>query len=428
LAYAQASFAGVDLSGDSSYCGHCRRAKLYASAGLPTDLERQEMFYLHVPKTAGQTLATRLASAFDPDKVHMFQGELVFPRDREKLRALLGEKEFIESHVAGAMLSEPMDHPILCTIREPIGQMVSNWRHIRRDSSNRWHRGALSLSATEFFDNLGDYFTNHQTNYVISSFVRLRALIDRLGYYRSLNQHLQSSVDRIRWLVPTESIDEFVALWSAETKRQVPNRKATINVAPPEANDQDGARAAVRARPHLYAMDQLLYEMTKDRFAQYRSEVAELIAPWSYPEDSRRACRTERGGIWLTENWHDPETSDGKRAWWSGPQRVSEVRVWRANGEKFLKFFVKGVNGITYRDIVAKSKETGEELPTIRTENPGGEGMNYSIALDSLQEKDAVWLIAPNCYPSIMTTSEDTSLVRRSFLSADWTLAQTLSG
>ena len=133
------------------------------------------MFYLHVPKTGGQTLATRLASAFDPDKVHMFRGDLEFPRDREKLAALLGEKEFIESHVTGAMLSEPMDHPILCTIREPIGQMVSNWRHIRRDSSNRWHRAALSLSAAEFFDNLGDYFRNHQTNYVISSFVQLKS-------------------------------------------------------------------------------------------------------------------------------------------------------------------------------------------------------------------------------------------------------------
>jgi hypothetical protein len=384
------------------------------------------MFYLHVPKTGGQTLATRLASAFDPDKVHMFQGDLEFPRDREKLGALLGQKEFIESHVTGAMLSEAIDRPILCTIREPIGQMVSNWGHIRRDPSNRWHRAALSLSAAEFFDNLGDYFTNHQTNYVISSFVRLRVLIDRIGPYRAFNQHLQNCVDQIRWLVPTDSIDEFVDLWSAETKRQVPNRKATINVAPRETGELNEARAAIRARPHLYAFDQLLYQMTKDRFAQYRNEVAELIAPWSYPEDSRRACRMERGGIWLTENWYDPEISDGQRAWWSGPERVSEVRVWRANGEKFLRFFVKGVNGITYRDIVAKSKETGEELATVRAEHSGG--MNYSIALDSLQEKDAIRLIAPECYPSIMTTSNDMSLVRQSFIAANWTLAQTPYG
>ncbi len=39
------------------------------------------------------------------------------------------------------------------------------------------------------------------------------------------------SLDRIRWLVPTESIDEFVDLWVMETKRNVPNRDAMINVA-----------------------------------------------------------------------------------------------------------------------------------------------------------------------------------------------------
>ena len=38
-----------------------------------------EMFYLHVMKTGGQTLATRLASGFDPGKVHMFQDDLAFP-------------------------------------------------------------------------------------------------------------------------------------------------------------------------------------------------------------------------------------------------------------------------------------------------------------------------------------------------------------
>lgn len=249
-------------------------------------LEREEMFYLHVPKTGGQTLATRLASAFDPDKVHMFQGDLEFPQDCDKLQTLLREKEFIESHVAGAMLSEPIDRPILCTIREPVSQMVSNWLDIRRNPDNRWHRAAVSLSPAEFFDNLGEDFKDHQTNYVLSAFVDMRALTDSIGYYRAFNQHLQSGVDRIRWLVPTKSIDAFLDLWSAETKRRVPNRTAMVNVASSK-EDVDRARAivAVRARPHLYAFDQLLYQIAGTRFAEYRHEVEELIAPWSYQHE-----------------------------------------------------------------------------------------------------------------------------------------------
>lgn len=387
------------------------------------------MFYLHVPKTGGQTLATRLASAFDPDKVHMFQGDLVYPRDCEKLRTLLREKEFIESHVAGAMLSEPIGRPILCTIREPVGQIVSNWLHVRRDANNRWHRAAVSLSAGDFFDKLGVDFLNHQTNYLLSAFFHMRDLTDSIGYYRAFNEHLQVSVDRIRWLVPAELIDDFLDLWSAEMKRSVPNRWARVNVAPPEdVVDRESATIAVYARPHLYAYDQLLYQMTKTRFAEYRAQVAELIAPWSYPHDSRRACRMERGGIWLSDNWYDPEIAAGKRAWWSGPKRVSEVRFWRANGERFLKFVVRGVNGITYRDIKALAKDTGALLPIARTEIQGAVGMHYAIDLESLRERDTINLVTPECYPSILTTRDDTGLDRQSFIANDWTLADTPSG
>ena len=382
------------------------------------------MFYLHLPKTGGQTLATRLASAFDPDKVHMFQGDLEFPRDLEKLRTLLREKEFVKSHVAGAMLSVPIDRPILCTVREPVDQMVSNWLHIRREPRNRWHRAAVSLSPEEFFDNAGDDIVNHQANGLLSAFFAIRDLTDSIGYYRAFNQHLQSGVDQIRWLVPTESIDEFVYLWSAETKRGVPNRTAMVNVATCEtADDRQKGTVAVRARPHLYAYDQLLYQMAGNRFAEYRREVAELVAPWSYPHNSRRACRLAKGGIWLTDNWYDPEITDGERAWWCGPERVSEVRFWRANGERYLTFLVKGVNGITYRDITARVADTGAPLPATHREVKGGNGMHYAIDLIGLQEKDTINLVTPECYPSIVTTKDDMSLVRQSFIAADWKLA-----
>ena len=386
------------------------------------------MFYLHIPKTGGQTLATRLASAFDPDKVHMFQNDLAFPRDSEKLKTLVREKEFIESHVAGPILAEPIDCPILCTIREPVAQMVSNWLHIRRNPDNRWHRAAVSLTPAEFFDLAGDDIMNHQTNGMLSAFVNIRGLTGSIGYYRAFNQHLQGGADRIRWLVPTELIDEFLDLWSAETKRTVPNRWAMVNAAPPEAaEDRERGIIAVRAMPHLYAYDQLLYQMARMRFAEYRQEVAELIAPWSYPHDSRRACRMERGGVWLTRNWYDPEIHDGKRAWWCGPERVSEVRIWRANGERYLNFFVKGVNGIDYREITARTKETAATLPVNHRAVQDGDGMHYSIDLDSLRERDTINLVTLECYPAIATTTHDMGLVRGSFIAVDWTLAHTPS-
>ena len=388
-------------------------------------LEREEMFYLHVPKTGGQTLATRLASAFDPDKVHMFQGDLEFPQDCDKLQTLLREKEFIESHVAGAMLSEPIDRPILCTIREPVSQMVSNWLDIRRNPDNRWHRAAVSLSPAEFFDNLGEDFKDHQTNYVLSAFVDMRALTDSIGYYRAFNQHLQSGVDRIRWLVPTELIDAFLDLWSAETKRRVPNRTAMVNVASSK-EDVDRARAivAVRARPHLYVFHQLLYQIAGTRFAEYRHESrrnssrrGRISTTW------RWACRMERGGVWLSDKPDDREYRQrNAEPGGADAKRMSEVKVWRANGERYLKFFVKGVNGITYRDIAATAKETGERLPVVQEDVQDGNGTRYTVDSASLREKDTINLLTPECYPSIVTTNDDNSLRRQSFIATDWTL------
>ncbi len=384
------------------------------------------MFYLHIPKTGGQTLAHRLASAFAPDKVHMMQEELKYPGDMDKLTSLLREKEFVESHVAGAMLSDRADLQILCTVREPIGQTLSNWRHIRRDSSNRWHRAAHKLSPGKFFDLFGDDFLNHQTRYAISAFVDLDQLIDRIGYFRAMNGNFQMSLDRIRWLVPTESIDEFVDLWLMETKRNVPNRDAMINVAADEGSDLNEARAAILARPRQHAYDQLLYEIAKDRFAAYRREISQLVAPWSYPDDSRRAYRGERGGIWLAENWHDPEVVVGRQtAWWVGPRRVSEVRIWRANNEHVLKFLITVVNGIEYSDIAVKSKDTGKELKTVKTVrslDSTGIGMEYSISLESLKQKDTILLISPQCFAPILTRDDDPSVMRRSFLASGWRL------
>jgi len=382
-----------------------------------------KIFYLHIPKTGGQTLATRLASVFDPDKIHILQEELHFPKDVEKLSALVSEKDFIESHVGGAMLKDRHELDVLCTVREPVAQTLSNWRHIRREKSNAAHRASRMLRPGDFFDLFHDDFLNHQTRYLVSAFVQLKGLIEWLGYYRAVNENFQNSLARIRWLVPTDSIDDFVDLWTLETKRNVPNRKTSINVAPPEKEaDLEEARAAILARPHLNAYDQLLYQIAVDRFEAYRREVFAMIAPWSYPDDSRRAYKSEGGGVWLVKNWYDPEFANGERAWYAGPSTISEVRVWRAKNELTLRFFVKAVNGIEYRSIIARTKETGRGLKIVRSADPAREGMHYAVSLEGLNEQDTVLLVTPHCYAPIMTRDDDPSVIRCSFLATDWRL------
>ncbi len=129
----------------------------------------------------------------------------------------------------------------------------------------------------------------------------------------------------------------------------------------------------------------------------------------------------ERGGIWLTDNWYDPEIANGNRAWWCGPKRVSEVKVWRANGERFLKFFVKGVNGITYRDIEAKVEGDRRMAARRPRRSPRRRWNALHNRFGQLaRERHDYHSLTPECYPSIVTTKEDTSLVRQSFIATDW--------
>jgi hypothetical protein len=380
------------------------------------------IFYLHIPKTGGQTLSVRLASAFLPDQTYFLQDDLNFPRDVEKLRSFKKDKAFVEAHVGGRMLEDHSGMDLLVPVRDPIEQMISNWRHIRREPKSPWHRPAKILHAGDFFDRFGDFFRDHQTNYMLSSFTSFGIKVEREGYHKALLAAFSISIDKFRWIVPTPSIDEFITLWSLETKRTVPNAHEVVNVAAVADADALEAKTALLERPSLYSYDSLLYQIAVSSFADYRKRTLELLAPWSFPDDSRRAFHAEGSGIWLSENWHDPERASLGLAWWSGPTRRSEVRFRRKASERYLCFDVVTVNGISYGDITVWAKNGFVAMKAERRERPSGDGMSYCVPISSLAEEDGICLLVPDCMASIMTNKNDNSLVRRAFLATNWSL------
>ena len=179
-----------------------------------------KMFYLHIPKTGGQTLATRLASAFPAQQSVILQHEFG-AEERSAFLDLIADKSFVEAHVRGELLQGVDGLDIIATVREPVSQMISSYRHMRRDPANRWARAARKLAPEAFFEQFGDFFTNHQTRYLLSAFSPLGFEIERLGMTRALHARFFEALDRIRWLVPTEDIDEFTRLWALENKYPV---------------------------------------------------------------------------------------------------------------------------------------------------------------------------------------------------------------
>ena len=381
------------------------------------------LFYLHIPKTGGQTLASRLASAYPFGRAYCLHDGFTYPQDIAALRAVVLDHEFVETHVTGQLLMEVAVADVICTVRDPVGQIVSNYRHIRREPDRRLARAAQVLPPAEFFDRFGDFFTDRQACYLLSAFVPLAEEMERTGHCQALMDHLQPSLDRVRWLVPTEAIDEFVPLWEAETGRRVTNSALSVNHAPGDGVDVAALRAVVAARPHLFGFDNLLHQLARSRFAALRDSVGARLRPWAWSDNASRVYGAGSAGIWLAHGWYDAEVSPGQQANWAGPTNRSDVRIRRAPGHDWLTFNVLVVHGIEYHDVNAFTVDGFVPLPITRMRLDENRWC-YGVDISALPDETTVALIVPDCFAPINVFGNDDGLERRSFLAAGWNLAE----
>jgi len=382
------------------------------------------IFYLHIPKTGGQSLARRLASAFAPGRTHLRVDQFTYPADCAVFADCLMAHDFVEAHVAGQMLNGPAIADLLVTVREPVAQIMSNFRHIRREPERRLSRAARELAPGAFFDHFGDFFTDFQTRYLLSAFIPLGLEEQRHGFWPCAARHLPPILERIRWLVPTDRIDAFVPLWESETGHRAAERGYATNHAPPDDVDLPALEAAIRARPALFALDSVLYQYARTRFGQWADAAQQRIAPWDYPANASRVFFDHGGGVWLRRGWYPSEETAHGSGNWAGPERRSDIAVRRGPGQDALVFDVIVINGITAADITAFDTTNFNELPVRRTQVTRDQ-WRYRIDLSGLPSACEVTLLVPDCYAPINVFAEDANagLERRSFLAVGWDLA-----
>lgn len=383
------------------------------------------MFYLHIPKTGGQTLARRLASAFPPGRAHLQEGQFTYPADCTALGQCLATHDFVEAHVTGQLLEHRRIADLLVTVREPVAQIISNFRHIRREPDRRLSRAARELDPGTFLDHFGDFFADFQTRYLLSAFLPLGIEEQRRGFLPTVARHLPTVLDRARWLVPTDRIDAFVPLWEAETARRAAERGYATNRAPADDVDLSALEAAIRARPALFALDSVLYQHACQRFAVWAESVREQAAPWDYPANAARVFHDEGGGggVWLRSGWYPSEPTGHGPGNWAGPTRRSDLAVRRGAGQDVLAFDVTVINGITFTDIAAFETARFTALPVRREELAPGH-WRYRIDLAALPRACEIALMVPDCYAAInvFPAGQSASLERRSFLATGWGL------
>lgn len=376
------------------------------------------IFYLHLPKTGGQTLANRLASAFAPDRSHVLRGDLVFPRDTDLLQDLLANCDLVEAHVAGPILVEVTAADILCTVREPVARIVSSYLHIRREPENRLHRAAHALRPAEFFRNYAAHWRNQQSRSLIEAVIPQGGQAILEGSSPDwLHAKLLPALDRVRWLVPTEALDEFVLLWSRETGHHVPAAGLVVNVAPPDPADLAALHRIVATMPEIYDLDLELWVRARRWMADYRRRVTLQDVDPRCPA----TLAFSHGGeaIWLTEGWLMPSRdASGALEWWAGPCRISRLRL-RRRLSRALTVDISVVNGIRRDEIAAFAAADRRPLPC----RLGGEtGTLLSIDLDGLGDEAEVLIAVPEVLSSIEVSSTDTDTTLRSFAGRAWRL------
>ncbi len=95
------------------------------------------IYFLHIPKTAGQSLSTRIASAFPPGRSKIL---VPFVATRDELRDLAASYDMVGAHTAQNVLADrPPGMELMVAVRNPVEQIVSLYRHIRRAPLNPLH-------------------------------------------------------------------------------------------------------------------------------------------------------------------------------------------------------------------------------------------------------------------------------------------------
>jgi hypothetical protein len=379
------------------------------------------IFYIHIPKTGGQTLATRMASAFVPARTRIMGGDIA---SAEELAVAAERFDFLEAHTDHAALASlDRSHDLVVSVREPVGHLVSHYRHIRREVTHPLHRIAVAWQAEPFLERFATQFRNFQTHSLARAFATCPVDAEWSGTDRWALPHAMDGLDRCRWVVPTEEIGEFVRLWSLETGLFVPASEADVNRAGPDGVDVARVRRWAEGRSDLWAADRLLWDETRRRFEAYRDEVVRtLLGSARFAQNAACAFHEPPNGVWLGQGWH-PRTlrSDGVAEWWSGPGNFSSVLFRRTAERTQLQFEVAAMNGVELPSLVAYHRPTRSVVSGAAV-STGANGLPLvSLSLAQLGLQGEVQLFLGERY-DLLPAPSALEPVRRSYASQNWRL------
>ena len=382
---------------------------------------RRPLVHLHIQKTGGQTLGLRLATAFPPEGVRYMEPDLSASSDAETFKGLLKSKQFISGHVHGHLLQEHTDLDIVCLAREPIAQIISYYRHIRREPAHPLHTALNKLSFSRALTLLADRFFNFQARKLVGAFHPLqeRDLVKPIEHW--LLPRLYESLDRIRWVAPTDHLDDLVDFVSIELGLSSGGKRANTNQAPDtDAAEHQRMQEWLRRRADLFAVDLLLYSEVCRRFDAYRREfIQRLCARNGAPAyDSDVILHDSESTIRLVSGWYPPRSTPN---WGTeirmGPGKVASVAYRRTHSQRHIAFKAAFIAGVAAESV---SFIDGHSLERLDATVQSGDPVRISVALPPDRREGLLMIAVPEIYPLCIFSGDYSDNDRVAFSTGDW--------
>lgn len=364
--------------------------------------ESPPLVFHHIPKTGGHTIATTLASAFPTGTTDIIGADITEGDGLITFRKLIEENKFIERHIFIPVFAENFDFPIdiLTAVRDPVQHIASNYFHILREPRSPLHKAVTSLKPREFFNDFGDHLSNRQVKFFNQAFFAKK--IDN-SFSKELDD-LEKSIKKLKYLVPTEKINEFIHLWAIDN-HVVPNiNQKDLNKSPDNAGLKSQVEDIIQNIPKMYALDTIFKEIT-DKF--YESYTFDLLNRFSNPEMNNWGTAFLNGSnlVQLGLGWYPPEKlSNGLLAWWTGPDAASIISLKRTPPSNYLTFKVIVFCGAKENEVVV-TNHYDEALPTFKKRHASGH-VTYAVKLEDIALQQKLKLKIPiSSAPALVNSS-----------------------
>lgn len=378
------------------------------------------IYFLHIPKTAGQSLATRIGSAFPPGRAKIL---VPLVATAEELQDLVARYDMIGAHTAQNVLAQrPPGMELMVAVRDPVEQIVSLYRHIRRDPHNPLHAASVALPPRPFIERFAGHFFNFQARALVTAFCVPTPVDWIAGEEAWLLRRLADAASGVRWLFPTERADEFCALWSVETKRPLGQPNATLNQVADDDVDAPALRAWLLQRPERFAVDSLLWSMARQRYADWRDALLSRSPVTGDAAPGMRAWASDGAGVWLVRDWHPPEQSvDGGIDWWAGPGLFPRIRL-RRGPHRSLRFDVAVLLGVHWDRILLLREEGLDEVPFRGTLDRDSQVVRFEADVGRLGADETLVLFTEEDLSKVPPVPLALRMPRRGFVARNWSL------